>query len=440
MKKLLGLLVVLAVIAGLFWYSDMILEAVGQPELAKQARAFRDDLLVKTTGKTGDEVGDKIAGKARSVGEMLETFKASMGFDPDELASRAVETFKENAGMVSEDFAAYYETLKAQGGELSANATEYALTFSEHYSDEIAPEIVGYWNEQIASGKLAKDKLEKAKNALTKIRAKMQPLLTDHLRVLDRLESKFERTTDEKEKAELKQDIEEVEADIQRTFQGVPTDERVLDSKAKASERLKIHLESSPEARAAADGPIEAAARTEVPAPPSDPAPAAAAPETAKAEATEAEAAAPEAAAPEAAAVEVAGPMKTEQKLRRGVKPWLNTPYKMGTNIRGKSTDCSGFVGGVMKDTFKLQLPRTSRLQYKFGDKVKKKSDLLPGDLVFFDMKKRKRIDHVGVYVGKNEDGVEQFAHASFSRGVRYDDMAGYYRKFYWGAARVLGE
>ncbi|MEL7372064.1 MAG: NlpC/P60 family protein, partial [Myxococcota bacterium] len=57
---------------------------------------------------------------------------------------------------------------------------------------------------------------------------------------------------------------------------------------------------------------------------------------------------------------------------------------------------------------------------------------------VFFDMKKRKRIDHVGVYVGKDDKGVEQFAHASFSKGVRYDSMKGYYKDYYWGAARVL--
>ena len=421
MRKLLGWLLTLAFIAAVFLKADTVLEAAGQPDLAKKAAALRDQILTQLTGKDGAGVEKDLADKTRKLGEeakklgeeakkmtgVLARFKDSMGFDPDELANQAMETFKGAAGMVPEDFAAYFEALKAQGEKHAMSVTEYALTFSEHYSDEIAPELVGYWNEQIASGKLAKDKLELAKQALAKVRSKMQPLLTDYLRVLARLESKLEKTEDAEERKAIEKDMEEVEADIQRSFEGVAVDEKVLDKEKKASERLALQLKSTASADDAADKAktVDAAAQTMI-----------------------------SRAAPEAAA---GGPQVNENRLRKGVKPWLGTKYRMGTNTRGKTTDCSGFVGGVMDETFKLELPRTSQLQFKFGDKVKKK-DLLPGDLVFFDMKKRKRVDHVGVYVGKDDKGVDQFAHASFSRGVRYDSMSGYYAKYYWGAARVL--
>ena len=418
MRRLLGWLFVLLLIGGVFYKADTILEAAGQPELAKKAAELRDSLLLQVTGQDTAAVNKKISDKAKQLGEkakkvtgVLTTFKESMGFDPDELAGRAVETFKGAAGLVPEDFAAYYEAIKAQGKERLESVTAYALTFSDHYSDEIATDLVGYWNEQIASGKLAADKLEQTKQALAKVRAKMQPLLTDHLQVLARLEQKLEKADDEQEKQEIKKDMDEVEADIQRSFPGVPADDQVLDSKKKASERLAIQLKTTAKP--------EPAARTQIV---PQGAPAATAGDS----------------KPEAAIVASADATANESRLRKGVKPWLGTKYQMGTNTRGRTTDCSGFVGGVMTDTFALQLPRTSRLQYKFGDKVKRK-DLLPGDLVFFDMKKRKHIDHVGVYVGKDEEGVEQFAHASFSKGVRYDTMDGYYKKYYWGAARVLG-
>ncbi|MEL7369916.1 MAG: hypothetical protein AAFN74_13440, partial [Myxococcota bacterium] len=160
MKKLFGWLVVLALLAGLFFKADTILDAAGQPDLADKAAHLRDGLIERVMG-----AGQTSAGKAEGapaeqtknrVSEFLADFKTSMGFDPDELSRRAVETFKGAAGLIPEDFAAYYESLKAQGEKHATDVTQFALTFSEHYSEEIAPELVGYWNEQIASGKLAK--------------------------------------------------------------------------------------------------------------------------------------------------------------------------------------------------------------------------------------------------------------------------------------------
>jgi cell wall-associated NlpC family hydrolase len=59
-----------------------------------------------------------------------------------------------------------------------------------------------------------------------------------------------------------------------------------------------------------------------------------------------------------------------------------------------------------------LNLPRQSIKQFEVGSPVSS-SKLQKGDLVFFALKGRNRVSHVGVYIG---DG--QFIHAS-SRGKK---------------------
>jgi cell wall-associated NlpC family hydrolase len=46
-----------------------------------------------------------------------------------------------------------------------------------------------------------------------------------------------------------------------------------------------------------------------------------------------------------------------------------------------------------------IYLPRNSRQQYKYVDKIKT-SELRKGDLVFFDTSQDGRIDHVAIYMG----------------------------------------
>ncbi len=56
--------------------------------------------------------------------------------------------------------------------------------------------------------------------------------------------------------------------------------------------------------------------------------------------------------------------------------------------------DCSGLTGGAWKAAG-VSIPRTSQAQYRVGRKIAK-SDLKPGDLVFF----YSGISHVGIYAG----------------------------------------
>jgi cell wall-associated NlpC family hydrolase len=110
----------------------------------------------------------------------------------------------------------------------------------------------------------------------------------------------------------------------------------------------------------------------------------------------------------------------------------LGIPYRRGGNSPESGFDCSGFVSHVFRETIGLILPRSSRDLSKSGDSVGR-SELQPGDLVFFNTMRR-AFSHVGIYLGNG-----QFIHAPRSGGrVRVEDMNdNYWNKRYNGARRV---
>jgi cell wall-associated NlpC family hydrolase len=78
-------------------------------------------------------------------------------------------------------------------------------------------------------------------------------------------------------------------------------------------------------------------------------------------------------------------------------------------------------------------LPRTTEAMSETGLALRK-SELEPGDLVFFDTR-RKPFSHVGIYIGQ-----QRFIHAPASGGaVQLVDMRErYWRTRYVGARRVV--
>ena len=111
---------------------------------------------------------------------------------------------------------------------------------------------------------------------------------------------------------------------------------------------------------------------------------------------------------------------------------YVGTPYRGGGTTAG-GFDCSGLVVTVY-EKFGIAMPRTSREQAKFGKQIDR-SELKPGDLVFFCTSGSTKITHVGIYSGDGE-----FIHASTrSRKVKYDRLDNkYFRRRYATARRVL--
>lgn len=121
-----------------------------------------------------------------------------------------------------------------------------------------------------------------------------------------------------------------------------------------------------------------------------------------------------------------------EQKmLVKVAMGFLGAPYRLGgSSVTG--LDCSAFVKKTYQ-FFNIDLPRTAFQQSLVGLRVKR-SELVAGDLIFFD--KRRRLSHVGIYIGDNK-----FVHASsYKRRVRVDNLnMPYFDKHFIRAVRLKG-
>ncbi len=104
--------------------------------------------------------------------------------------------------------------------------------------------------------------------------------------------------------------------------------------------------------------------------------------------------------------------------------------YRRGGTGKG-GFDCSGFTSYVFAQ-HGIKLPRTSAGQSRVGTPVSK-SDLQPGDLVFFNTRGR-GVSHVAIYIGNGN-----IVHASSVRtGVKVDSLSSaYYKSRYHSARRV---
>lgn len=105
--------------------------------------------------------------------------------------------------------------------------------------------------------------------------------------------------------------------------------------------------------------------------------------------------------------------------------------YRWGGSSRS-GFDCSGFTRYVFRQRAGVELPHSASAQFRKGTPVSR-SELKPGDLVFFQTYRR-GASHVGIYIGNG-----QFIHASSAGGrVRVDSLNdGYYRQRYVGARRL---
>lgn len=106
---------------------------------------------------------------------------------------------------------------------------------------------------------------------------------------------------------------------------------------------------------------------------------------------------------------------------------YLGVPYVWGGASPSSGFDCSGLVMFVYAQVG-VSLPHNAAAQYSYGVPVDR-SDLQPGDLVFFD-----GLGHMGIYIGGG-----QFIHAPHTGDVvKISAMVGYYDSNYVGARRIV--
>lgn len=113
---------------------------------------------------------------------------------------------------------------------------------------------------------------------------------------------------------------------------------------------------------------------------------------------------------------------------------FLGVPYRYGGASAEGGVDCSGLVKTVYEQTLGMVLPHRADQQAAVTQAIDR-SQLQPGDLVFFNTMRR-AFSHVGIYLG---DG--KFIHSPRAgASVRIEDMRlAYWNKRFNGARRVPG-
>ncbi len=111
------------------------------------------------------------------------------------------------------------------------------------------------------------------------------------------------------------------------------------------------------------------------------------------------------------------GVSSTRANIVNYAKKFLGYRYVWGGTSLTKGVDCSGFTQAILKN-YGVSIPRTSRDQARSGKSITK-SQLKPGDLVFYGNNSSGYINHVAIYIGNNK-----VIHASNKRdGIKISNM-----------------
>lgn len=119
-------------------------------------------------------------------------------------------------------------------------------------------------------------------------------------------------------------------------------------------------------------------------------------------------------------------------KIVSFAKQYLGYRYVYGGTTPSGGFDCSGFIYYVF-NSCGYSISRSLTVQANRGTAVSK-SELQPGDVVFFNNTSSGALGHVGIYIGNG-----QMIHAANSkRGVVTDTInSGYYNTYYYSARRI---
>lgn len=104
---------------------------------------------------------------------------------------------------------------------------------------------------------------------------------------------------------------------------------------------------------------------------------------------------------PSYAASSDGNPPQSDSNIVNAAKNYIGTPYVWGgESSQEGGMDCSGFVYNALKDAG-YKVGRTTAQGYRsYGTSVSK-TDMQPGDLVFFG--KDNNASHIGIYIGNGQ-------------------------------------
>ena len=121
----------------------------------------------------------------------------------------------------------------------------------------------------------------------------------------------------------------------------------------------------------------------------------------------------------------------TNYALYKFIDSWYGVPYKFAGRTKS-GVDCSDLASLLFQSVFCITIGGNVTDIYRRCIPIKG-SELQEGDLVFFKINS-KSLSHVGIYLQNHK-----FVHASVHAGVVISDLGeDYYRKYFWGAGRLL--
>jgi hypothetical protein len=405
----------------------------GRTDLAQEERsAWETAVRASFGGKALKDGTDEGVTAAKSVIAGAIFF----GIPPQRGATAAYDAYHDTYRWVPPPIAVNYQLLVFQGKKPSASTRELAYDFPRWFNQDLAPDLVVWWDAMLSNGAIKGDEARAVQKALAATRAEMRPMLLEQLWRGVELEARQAAAApDAPERAELDAALADLARELERAYRGVAKSPAVEATGPYYPRYRALAQELKKKPRAApAGGPRTEAPRVTTRPPPKTPKPTGGSGSLGFAEVG------PRAEplrndlvpAPLPGDALIAVPTDYARALASNVDSWIGTPYLWGGTSR-RGIDCSAFVKSVFLETFGIDLPRNARVQATMGVAVKQ-DDLLPGDLIFFDTLDRGAITHVGLYVG---DG--KLAHASSHFGVTRAQLEKqYYQRAYRGSRRII--
>lgn len=300
-----------------------------------------------------------------------------------------------------------YQALALQGRKPKEPARLLAFEFPKYYDEELAPEMVAWWQQQLKSGKVNPDDEPRMRRQLEETQKKLKPRLREIAYQGAQIEAMVKNNKANKElvSGTLASIDEEIASGLGQSGQG--SFGEYYDLYARLSKELHLAV-APPPVPEKSEQPKTTLQPKPTPQPKATPQPK------------------PDADRPAIADARPSGamrqpPMPGEQLCptyagwqnvwATAITKWIGTKYLFGGTGQG-GIDCSAFSREVFRDTARIELPRVSVDQFRTGLPIDK-AQLRKGDLVFFDTLERGRITHVAVF-----DGEGLVAHATSSRGV----------------------